>query len=116
MNPGEPKRTVVLQGLGVSSGVAIGVAHLVRRIDAPISRYQIEDKSLVPEEIRRFRKAIKDSENQLLEIERASAAFRPVIRQDDRHAFRGPRARLRVLGIHHGPPPARLCHPARRQR
>ena len=70
MNPGEQKRTVVLQGLGVSSGVAIGVAHLVRRIDAPISRYQIEDKSLVPEEIRRFRKAIKDSENQLLEIKR----------------------------------------------
>lgn len=70
MIPGELKRTIILQGMGVSPGIAIGTAHLIRRVDAPISRYQIEDKSLVGEEIRRFRKAIKDSENQLLEIKR----------------------------------------------
>jgi len=70
MNPGDPRRTVILQGMGVSPGVAIGTAYLVRRIDAPISRYQIQDKGLLAEEIRRFRKAVKDSENQLLEIKR----------------------------------------------
>ncbi len=70
MIPGEQKRTAVLHGIGVSPGVAIGVAHLIRRVDAPISRYQLEDKSLVAEEIRRFRKALKDSETQLLEIKR----------------------------------------------
>jgi len=70
MNPGDSRRTVILQGMGVSPGVAIGTAYLVRRIDAPISRYQIQDRGLLAEEIRRFRKAIKDSENQLLEIKR----------------------------------------------
>ena len=70
MIPGEQRHTTVLHGIGVSPGVAIGVAHLIRRVDAPISRYQLEDRSLVAEEIRRFRKAIKDSETQLLEIKR----------------------------------------------
>ncbi|HNS54660.1 MAG TPA: phosphoenolpyruvate--protein phosphotransferase [Syntrophales bacterium] len=70
MNPGDTRRTVILQGVGVSPGVAIGTAYLIRRIDAPISRYQIQDKGLLAEEIRRFRKAVKDSENQLLEIKR----------------------------------------------
>ncbi len=70
MKAGEQKRTIVLQGIGVSPGVAIGEAHLIRRIDAPITRYQLPDKSLVVEEVRRFRKALKDSEHQLLEIKR----------------------------------------------
>ena len=70
MNPADSRRTVILQGMGVSPGIAIGTAYLVRRIDAPISRYQIQDRSLLAEEIRRFRKAIKDSETQLLEIKR----------------------------------------------
>jgi len=70
MNPGDSRRTVILQGMGVSPGIAIGTAYLVRRIDAPISRYQLEDRRLVAEEIRRFRKALKDSENELLEIKR----------------------------------------------
>ena len=70
MTSGEAKRTVILQGTGVSPGIAIGTAHLIRRVDAPISRYQLETKSLVADEIRRFRKAIKGSESQLLEIKR----------------------------------------------
>ena len=70
MKTGEQRRTIVLQGIGVSPGVAIGVAHLIRRVDAPISRYQLPDRSLIAEEIRRFRKALKDSESQLLEIKR----------------------------------------------
>jgi len=70
MTAAEPKRTLIVQGVGVSPGIAIGTAHLVRPVDAPISRYQLEDRRLVAEEIRRFRKALKDSENELLEIKR----------------------------------------------
>ena len=57
MTAAEPKRTLIVQGVGVSPGIAIGTAHLVRPVDAPISRYQLEDRRLVAEEIRRFRKA-----------------------------------------------------------
>lgn len=61
------KRTAVLKGIGVSPGVAIGKAYVIGRItDVPC--YKLQDAGLVKAEIRRFRKAVKESRRQLQEI------------------------------------------------
>ncbi|MFA4915377.1 MAG: phosphoenolpyruvate--protein phosphotransferase [Syntrophales bacterium] len=62
------KKTIVLKGIGVSSGIAIGKAFLFNRLDAQISFYKLSDASLVSKEIKRFKKALKESEKQLLEV------------------------------------------------
>ena len=62
------KRTVVLKGIGVSPGIAIGKAYLFNRLDTQISFYKLSDANLVSKEIRRFEKALKESEKQLLEV------------------------------------------------
>lgn len=62
------KKTFALKGIAVSPGVAIGKAYLFDRLDAQISFYKLSDPSLVIKEIKRFRAALKESEEQLEEI------------------------------------------------
>jgi len=62
------KKSFVLKGIGVSPGIVIGKAYLYDRFNAQVSFYKLRDKSLVSEEIRRFKTALKESEKQLLEV------------------------------------------------
>jgi phosphoenolpyruvate-protein phosphotransferase (PTS system enzyme I) len=62
------KKTFVMKGIGVSPGVVIGKAYLFDRLDAKVPFYKLSDPGLVTGEIRRFRKALRESEKQLLEL------------------------------------------------
>jgi len=68
MSDKELKKTFVIKGIGVSPGVVIGKAYLFDRLDAQIPFYKLSDPGLVNEEIQRFRKALRESEKQLLEL------------------------------------------------
>jgi phosphotransferase system enzyme I (PtsI) len=62
------KKTFVMKGIGVSPGIVIGKAYLFDRLDAQIPFYKLNDPGLVTKEIQRFRKALRESEKQLLEL------------------------------------------------
>jgi phosphotransferase system enzyme I (PtsI) len=64
----ELKKTFVIKGIGVSPGVVIGKAYLFDRLDAQVPFYKLSDPGLINEEIQRFRKALRESEKQLLEL------------------------------------------------
>ncbi|MCX5833068.1 MAG: phosphoenolpyruvate--protein phosphotransferase [Deltaproteobacteria bacterium] len=70
MKSREEKDTVVLKGIGVSPGMVIGRAHVLHHHDAPIPRRSLDRKTLVAGEVQRFRKALKESEKQLLAIKK----------------------------------------------
>jgi len=68
MGENDLKETTVMKGIGVSPGVVIGKAYLFDRRDAQVPLYKLNDPSLIAGEIRRFRKALRESEKQLLEL------------------------------------------------
>jgi phosphotransferase system enzyme I (PtsI) len=70
MTAEQTKKTIALKGLGVSPGVVIGKAYRFDPLDSQVSFYKLKDSSLVPKEIQRFKKALKESEIQLLEIQK----------------------------------------------
>ena len=70
MKSPEEKDTVVLKGTGVSPGIVIGRAHVLHQHDAPIPRRSLDKKALIAGEVQRFRKALRESEKQLLAIKR----------------------------------------------
>ena len=63
------KKTFVLKGIGVSPGIVIGKAYCFDPLDFQLSFYKLSDPSLIPNEIQRFKNALKESERQLLEIQ-----------------------------------------------
>ena len=69
MTADQGKKTFVLKGIGVSPGVVIGKVYRFDPLDAQISFYKLNDPSLIPAEIERFKKALKDSTHQLLDIQ-----------------------------------------------
>jgi len=62
------KKTYLLKGIGASPGIATGKAYLFNRFDPQISFYKLSDANLVSKEIQRFKKALKESEKELLEV------------------------------------------------
>ncbi len=58
----------IIQGIGVSPGIAIGKAHVLERGRIPIPYYSLLDEKAVEEECRRFEKAISKAERDLEEI------------------------------------------------
>jgi phosphotransferase system enzyme I (PtsI) len=68
MGEDDLKETTVMKGIGVSPGVVIGKAYLFDRRDAQVPLYKLNDPSLIAGEIRRFRKALRESEKQLIEL------------------------------------------------
>ena len=70
MSTDQTDKTFVLKGVGVSPGVAIGSVYRFDSLDSKIAFYKLNDASLIPKEILRFKKALKESENQLLEIQK----------------------------------------------
>jgi phosphotransferase system enzyme I (PtsI) len=70
MNADQTDKTFVLKGIGVSPGVAIGRVYRFDSLDSKIAFYKLKDASLIPKEVLRFKKALKESEHQLLEIQK----------------------------------------------
>ena len=64
------KKTFVLKGIGVSPGIVTGKAYLFDPVDIQLSFYKLNDASLISVEIKRFKDALKESEHQLLEIQK----------------------------------------------
>jgi len=64
----EPKRTVVLKGIGVSPGIVIGSAYVLNRQDIKEALYELSGDETVSREIKRFRKSLRDSRQELLDI------------------------------------------------
>jgi phosphoenolpyruvate-protein phosphotransferase (PTS system enzyme I) len=62
------KKTFVMKGIGVSPGIVIGKAYLFDRQDAQVPFYKLCEPAQVTKEIKRFRKALRESEKQLLEL------------------------------------------------
>jgi phosphoenolpyruvate-protein phosphotransferase (PTS system enzyme I) len=62
------KKTFVMKGIGVSPGIVIGKAYLFDRLDSQVPFYKLSDPGLIQQEIQRFRKALRESEKQLLEL------------------------------------------------
>ncbi|PKN52215.1 MAG: phosphoenolpyruvate--protein phosphotransferase [Deltaproteobacteria bacterium HGW-Deltaproteobacteria-13] len=70
MSADQTMKTLVLKGVGVSPGIAIGRCYRFDPLDSQISFYKLNDASLIPQEVLRFKKALKESEQQLLEIQK----------------------------------------------
>ncbi len=64
----KPEKGRVLRGIGASPGIAIGRTYRVERERIKIIRQYLIDTSQIPAEIDRFKKAVSDSETQLLQI------------------------------------------------
>ena len=69
MSADHGKKTYVLKGIGVSPGIVTGKAYLFDPVDIQLSFYKLNDASLIPVEIKRFKDALKESERQLLKIQ-----------------------------------------------
>jgi phosphotransferase system enzyme I (PtsI) len=70
MSADQTDKTFVLKGVGVSPGVAIGRVYRFDSLDSKITFYKLTDASLIPKEVLRFKNALKESEHQLLEIQK----------------------------------------------
>jgi phosphotransferase system enzyme I (PtsI) len=68
MEAHDAKRTMVIKGVGVSPGIVIGKAYLFDRFDTQVPLYHLRSKTLVAQEIRRFKAALKETEIQLQEL------------------------------------------------
>ncbi len=64
------KKTFVLKGIGVSPGIVIGKAYVFDPLDSQVSYYKLTDRSLVSQEIKRFKTAVKTAEKQLQEVKK----------------------------------------------
>jgi phosphotransferase system enzyme I (PtsI) len=68
MEAHDAKRTMVIKGVGVSPGIVIGKAYLFDRFDTQVPLYHLKNKTLVAQEVRRFKTALKETEIQLQEL------------------------------------------------
>jgi phosphotransferase system enzyme I (PtsI) len=66
------RREVVLKGLGVSAGIAIGEAHVVEIGAVQVPEYEIKE-SEIEAEIERFNEALRKSDRQLKKLKTKSA-------------------------------------------
>jgi len=64
----EMKKTSVLSGIGVSPGIISGKAYLFNCPDFQTPYYKLKTNTLVSNEVKRFKKALKDSGQELLDI------------------------------------------------
>jgi phosphotransferase system enzyme I (PtsI) len=64
----EIKKTIVLKGIGVSPGIVSGNVYLYNCQDIQTPYYKLDTNTLVTKEVKRFRKALKDSVQELTGI------------------------------------------------
>ncbi|MBW2598625.1 MAG: phosphoenolpyruvate--protein phosphotransferase [Deltaproteobacteria bacterium] len=62
------KATIALKGIGVSPGIVIGSAYVLNRQDIKETLYKLSGGEDVSREIKRFRKSLRDSRQELLDI------------------------------------------------
>ncbi|MBN2282941.1 MAG: phosphoenolpyruvate--protein phosphotransferase [Deltaproteobacteria bacterium] len=62
------KKTVLLRGIGVSPGIVSGKAYVLDRRDVKALHYNLYGKDVIEREVERFRKALDESEKELLNI------------------------------------------------
>ncbi len=68
MSADELRETVVLKGIGVSPGIVSGKAYVLSRQEIRVPQYVLSNEALVSEEVKRFQKALRDSEKELSDI------------------------------------------------
>lgn len=68
--PDSKKQVILMKGIGVSSGIAIGRAYLLERGAVEPAQYCYIDKSEAEQEIERFKNALKESRDQLQRIKK----------------------------------------------
>jgi len=78
----EIKKTTVLKGIGVSPGIVSGNVYLYNCQDIQTSYYKLDTNTLVTKELKRFRKALKDSVHELTEIKKKQETER-----ESNHSF-----------------------------
>jgi len=66
----ELKTIAALKGIGVSPGIVIGHAYALDHQDVKETLYKLNDSRFVSREIKRFKRALKDSKKELLEIKK----------------------------------------------
>ena len=64
-------RSRIIQGIGVSPGIAIGKAYVLDRSRVPILRYQLADEAAISAEVRRFKDAVARAESDLEAIKQS---------------------------------------------
>lgn len=64
----EVKRTMAIKGIGVSPGIVIGKAYLFDRFDTQVPLYHLSGKTVIAQEVMRFKAALKETEKQLQEL------------------------------------------------
>ncbi|MBW2558414.1 MAG: phosphoenolpyruvate--protein phosphotransferase [Deltaproteobacteria bacterium] len=62
------KATIALKGIGVSPGIVIGSAYVLNRQDIKETLYKLSGGGEVSREIKRFRKSLRNSRQELLDI------------------------------------------------
>ncbi|MBW2543873.1 MAG: phosphoenolpyruvate--protein phosphotransferase [Deltaproteobacteria bacterium] len=62
------KTTIALKGIGVSPGIVIGSAYVLNRQDVKETLHKLSGGEPVSREIKRFRKSLRDSRQELLDI------------------------------------------------
>lgn len=70
MSENELKTIAALKGIGVSPGIVIGHAYALDHQDVKETLYKLNDSRFVSREIKRFKRALKDSKKELLEIKK----------------------------------------------
>ena len=68
MGENELKTTIALKGIGVSPGIVIGGVYVLNRQDVKETLHKLTTGGSVSREIKRFRRALGDSRQELLEI------------------------------------------------
>lgn len=68
------KQVILMKGIGVSSGIVIGTAHVIERGIVEPLNYCYLDPSDIDTEIERFRNALKESREQLIRVKRMMEA------------------------------------------
>ncbi|MDI6615959.1 MAG: phosphoenolpyruvate-utilizing N-terminal domain-containing protein, partial [Syntrophaceae bacterium] len=68
MAENELKTIAALKGIGVSPGIVIGKAHVLNQQDVKEKHYKLDSDRYVSREIRRFKKAVRESKQELLGI------------------------------------------------
>ncbi len=64
----ESKKNVVLRGIGVSPGIVSGKAYVLDELDVQVPFVHLQSAGAIAEEVTRFRKALRISKAQLLEV------------------------------------------------
>ncbi len=70
MGENELKTITALRGIGVSPGIVIGRAYALNHQDVKETLYKLDNGRFVSREIKRFKKALRDSKKELLEIKK----------------------------------------------